>query len=271
MKWLHFILSHSIFIAFCAVGISFQTILICPAKVDYWVLAFIFFSTLFSYNAYWLLSKKINLNDLLATQKKEVLLILASVFVAIGSLLKSSLNVKIILLAVVLNALYMLPLLPFNQLSFTKKIGFLKTVVLAFTWTYVTIILPLNKPLFYLDNEKLLLFSYRFLFMLLLCIMFDTRDIAIDKIKGLHSIATDSKPIQLKILVATLFALMAYVVFLMHSLGLNNGKTISLIISLFAVLYFYFKSLKKQGYFFYYFYVDGLMLFSALVTYVASI
>jgi len=35
------------------------------------------------------------------------------------------------------------------------------------------------------------------------------------------------------------------------------------------VVYFY--SGKKQGYLFYYFFVDGMMLFSALTTYVASI
>ena len=38
-----------------------------------------------------------------------------------------------------------------------------------------------------------------------------------------------------------------------------------------ALLVVYFFSTRKQGYLFYYFVVDGLMLFSALATFVAGI
>lgn len=93
----------------------------------------------------------------------------------------------------------------------------------------------------------------------------------LDKIKGLHSIATDIKTSYLKILVAILFVVLACTISLLLSLDFNIKFTISLIITFFATLVLYFLAQKKQDYLFYYFFVDGLMLFSPILTYVASI
>ena len=57
MKWLHFILSHSIFIAVCAVALAFQTAQLLKLDINLFVYGFIFFATLCSYNFYWILSK----------------------------------------------------------------------------------------------------------------------------------------------------------------------------------------------------------------------
>ena len=48
-------------------------------------------------------------------------------------------------------------------------------------------------------------------------------------------------------------------------------QLVALQISTLALSVVYFYATKKQGYFFYYFIVDGLMLFSALATYIAGI
>src|SRR5688572_19868373 len=57
MKWLHFILSHSIFISFCAVALCYQTYTLFGLHPDDLVYLLVFSCTLCSYNAYWLLSK----------------------------------------------------------------------------------------------------------------------------------------------------------------------------------------------------------------------
>ena len=57
MKWLHFILSHSIFIAVCAVALAFQTAQLRHFTNSVFVYGFIFFATLCSYNFYWILSR----------------------------------------------------------------------------------------------------------------------------------------------------------------------------------------------------------------------
>jgi hypothetical protein len=107
--------------------------------------------------------------------------------------------------------------------------------------------------------------------MLLLCIIFDSRDVAMDKIRGLHSMATDIKPSILKLISIVMLASLFVFNFYMGVLGVNQKHVIALQISVLSLIVCYFLSLKKQGYFFYYFFVDGLMLFSAIATFIASI
>ena len=276
MKWLHFILSHSVFIAICAVAMCFQTATLLQIYADKWLLGFIFFATVFSYNSYWLLSKKIFgsvFYQPLFFKKERLKFILLGIYVT-GLLicyLQSPLTINLIWPALILNLLYALPLLPFKVLSFTKRIGFLKTILLAFTWMYVTAFLPMLKPASSLSDMESALLLNRFLFMLLLCVVFDNRDASVDKIKGLHSIATDLKPASLKFFVLILFFLLGGTAYLLRYLGMELLQTVALLLSALAIGYIYYLSLQKRGYFFYYFFVDGLMLFSALATYIAGI
>ena len=276
MKWLHFILSHSVFIAICAVAMCFQTATLLQIYADKWLLGFIFFATVFSYNSYWLLSKKIFgsvFYQPLFFKKERLKFILLGIYVT-GLLicyLQSPLTINLIWPALILNLLYALPLLPFKVLSFTKRIGFLKTILLAFTWMYVTAFLPMLKPASSLSDMESALLLNRFLFMLLLCVVFDNRDASVDKIKGLHSIATDLKPASLKFFVLFLFFLLGGTAYLLRYLGMELLQTVALLLSALAIGYIYYLSLQKRGYFFYYFFVDGLMLFSALATYIAGI
>jgi hypothetical protein len=270
MKWLYFILSHSIFIAICSIALSFQTLQLTHYPLNLFTLGFIFFATLVSYNLYWHLSKQTNF----LFSKKDIgtYMVLASYFLLmIICVIESPLKFRVVYPAIILNGLYILPLLPVKQLSLLKKIGFAKTLLLAFTWAYVTIVLPINKPFIYLDNGKLLLFCNRFLFMLILCIIFDSRDAAIDKIKGLHSLATDTKPTTLKIITATCFAVLLFVAYQMHLYHFLLPYNIALLIVTTVLAFLYYLSFKKRDYLFYYFFVDGMMLFSALLTYLASV
>ena len=57
MRVLYFILSHSIFIAVCAVALTFQTALLLKVDINLFVYGFMFFATLCSYNFYWIVSK----------------------------------------------------------------------------------------------------------------------------------------------------------------------------------------------------------------------
>jgi hypothetical protein len=270
MKWFYFILSHSIFIAICSVALSFQTFQLTTYPINKFTLGFIFFATLLSYNLYWQLSKSANF----FFTKKDIgiYVALASYFLlTIFYFIHSPLQFRVVYPAIMLNGLYILPLLPFKPLSILKKIGFAKTLLLAFTWAYVTVVIPINKPFLYLDDGKLLLFFSRFLFMLILCIIFDTRDIAIDKIKGLHSLATDTRPIALKIISLLCFVLLLFTNYQMHQYGLSIYYNIALLLAIAALAILYYLSTKKRDYLFYYFFVDGMMLFSAILTYLASV
>lgn len=243
--------------------------------INYHLLAFVFCASLCSYNFHYILagglgSKKLSL-ALLYSRYTAVFLLLTGVtgaIVSFGSTHISALNVVI---AVLLTVIYSVPLLPFKQLAFTRKAGFIKTLLLAFTWMFVTAYLPLAEYHLQFSVQGILIMAKRFLFMLMLCILFDNRDVTIDKIHGLHSLATDMPPKMMQVLICSVFALLFVLNFFLGRYGVDARQVAALQLSAFITLIVYFFSRKKQGYFFYYFIVDGMMVLMALLTTIASI
>lgn len=274
MKWLHFIISHSIFISLCAAALVFQSALLLHIHLTLAFYGFIFCITLGGYNSYWLMGKyfsntNVSLGDFL---KKEWIGLLICLLTIAGSLIfyfSITMSITILLPAILLGGLYTVPLIPAGITRFARKAGVLKTIILSFTWAYTTVILPLQKHLLGLNRAEIFLFGQRFLFMLILCIIFDTRDIAVDKIRGLHSLATDISAQALKVVITVIFIILFISSFLFREITFL--QSVLLQVSTMALLIVYFLSTKKQGYFFYYFLVDGMMLFSALLTFLASI
>jgi 4-hydroxybenzoate polyprenyltransferase len=276
MKWLHFVLSHSIFIAVCAVALAFQTGLLLKFNIDLFVYGFIFFATVCSYNFYWVISKAYFAGDkafgiLLKKEKTGLVILILSAIGVFFCLFQYPLPVAFIITSFLLTCLYILPLLPFRPFYFTRKAGVLKTFLLAFTWTYVTVFIPLQKTYLLLSGAELFVFTRSFLFMLMLCIIFDNRDKAVDKLRGLHSLATVLKPAHLRIVIYLIFVVLFTTNFLYRYYEITYRQSVALHISTLALLAVYFYSRKKRGYLFYYFFVDGMMLFSALATYITGI
>ena len=276
MKWLHFILSHSIFVALCAVGLTFQTGQLLHVDLPLYLYGFIFFSTLCSYNFYWIISRFAFAGDIPVASflQKEMTGLSLFILSWIGMFTcfpGSGIRLHYVIIAVLLTTVYAIPLLPIKALHFTRKAGVLKTTLLAFTWTYVTAFLPLRAPWAELSSAGIFIITRRFLFMLMLCIIFDNRDKAVDKIRGLHSLATVLKPGQMLLLIAVIFIILFGTNFLSVNYGISLRQSVALQSSTIALLVVYFLSTRKQGYLFYYFLVDGLMLFSALSTFVAGI
>ncbi len=276
MYWLRFILSHSIFIAFCAVGLTLQTYQLLQVKQEWYVYGFVFFATLLSYNVYWLLSAYFyqTTSNHLSTLKKEAIKLFL-VGVAIPAILYCFIavhfNIGAIIIVILFSSLYFLPIIPFRVFKFSFSIGIFKTIILALVWTLVTALLPLQKALYELNKAELLLMVNRFIFMLLLCIIFDTRDIKIDQVRGQESLATYFNP---KTLFYVVWSLVICLILLNNYYafnGINFKQSASLQISLLATVIGYKYSTTARGYIFYYFFIDGLMLFSALATFIASI
>ncbi|MBC7866260.1 MAG: hypothetical protein H7X88_01890, partial [Gloeobacteraceae cyanobacterium ES-bin-316] len=235
----------------------------------------VFFSTLCSYNFYWFLSKY-SFNKPASFSvffKKNISYFL--LFTAAGLAMLICLFFlpgirQHVAVAVFLTLVYSLPLWPFAWAVRLRKAGILKTILLPFTWAYVTVLLPAASMLTTVPNTVISLFIARFCFVGLLCIIFDRRDISLDKLHALRTLATDVSRRTLQNII-----LLAFGVYLVAGLWVrfqlqNNAQFIAFIITGFVVAYVYRLSLKKQGYLFYYFIVDGLMLFSASATFVAT-
>jgi hypothetical protein len=75
----------------------------------------------------------------------------------------------------------------------------------------------------------------------------------------------------LRVLIYIIFALLFCSNFFSGHYGITTAQSIALQVSTIALLIVYFYSTKKQGYLFYYFFVDGMMLFLTLATYIAGI
>lgn len=275
MKWLQFILSHSLFISVCAAALCYQSFIVLQLPIDHALTALVFFATLCSYNFYWLLSKfyfsqRNRPLRFLRANFSNLLFFLPSAAGVIACIVLRPAVLTHISVAVVLTLFYSVPLWPVKQLAFTRKAGFLKTVVLAFTWAYVTVMIPSVQGEVPVDFILIHLIA-RFLFMLILCIIFDSRDIEVDKIHALRSLATDVSRRTLGWIVAGSFTVYLICGFVLRFHFYDRRQIIAFLLSGLFSIYVYRLSLKKQNYFFYYFLVDGLMLFSALASFLATI
>jgi 4-hydroxybenzoate polyprenyltransferase len=276
MRFLHFILAHSIFIACCAVGLCYQTYILLNIEPDINSLGFVFFSTLCSYNFYWLLSKFYFSKRVLSIGFVKAHASFFFIFwvAGIGTiyfLFCIQNSFFLVAIGMVLTLLYALPLWPFGFVKKMQKFGLAKTVLLAFTWAFVTTILPASFLLSTNIIAVLLLLLVRFSFMLLLCIVFDMRDIAIDKLHGLHSLATDfyNKTVNNIIVIVYVFFVIAAFIFCFYFS--NKLQVLAFLFTGIIFWLLYRLSLKPKGYVFYYFWVDGLMLLSAAATYIVSL
>lgn len=166
---------------------------------------------------------------------------------------------------------YSIPLWPLKKIHFVRRIGFVKTILLSLTWAHVTTMIPLQKTISHLMPAEVIIYFCRFVFVLMLCIIFDKRDMAMDKIRGMHSLATDLSGRALHLIMIMLFWLFSFMSAALLKYGIELKQSIGLLITAVLTFIVYLFSRKKQGYFFYYFLVDGLMLFSALITYLLSI
>ena len=160
----HFILSHSIFIAICAVALSFQTGQLIEIAVGGFLLGFIFFAVLVGYNGYWLLSRYSfsgthTIHSLYEADRYSFILLV----LAFGGMLFCFTQLEWVLSNLVLSGilfgLYLLPILPFKELKWVRKVFFFKTILLAFTWTIVTTLIPLQVALWSMGSLVSLIFN----------------------------------------------------------------------------------------------------------------
>ena len=275
MRFLHFILSHSIFIALCAMGLCYQTALVLHTHNSLSLYGFIFFSTICSYNFYWLLSKfyfkKNGVSfDFIKEHLSFVILFVSALIGTVYFLIEVSFLIPYVFIGMFFTLLYSLPLWPFKFSKKLQRVGFFKTVLLAFTWAYITTIFPAVNLLSTAFMPVCVLLAARFCFMLLLCIIFDKRDITVDKSHGLHSLATDTASKTLNTIIYIVFVSYFIMGLLLRYHFNDKSQMFAFLITGGFVWWVYTLSLRKQGYLFYYFLVDGLMLVSATGSFIAS-
>jgi 4-hydroxybenzoate polyprenyltransferase len=262
----------SCFIAGCALLMVLQTDQLLHLNYDSTgYLVFVFFATLCSYNFHWYLSADATSEHMRVrwTQHHRILHI---VLIGIGGIISVYYFFHFIHHwfwmggAALLTFLYSAPKLRFGPFAWLSKIAVGKTLFLAFVWMYVTTFLPIAIDNHHWNEASLLFCLSRFLLIYAICIIFDYRDRDYDKAAGIRSMITYFNERGINILFAISMIGFAVSTGLLYLYGFSLLTIVLLLVPGIIVAVLYPIAKKNFSDYLYYFVLDGLMMFSSLLT-----
>ena len=165
----------------------------------------------------------------------------------------------------IITFLYSAPKIPHPWFRSLRKIAVGKTIFLTLVWTYVTAILPVIITNREFNMPVILFIISRFFFIYAICIMFDFRDRADDRAIGIRSMVTAFHEKGVDRLFFLSLAIFAICTLFLSKFGFSTMNIILLLIPgvMTAAIYNYAK--RNFSDVLYYFILDGLMMFSALL------
>jgi 4-hydroxybenzoate polyprenyltransferase len=272
-----FILFGSIFIASCAVAFCIETNILLGLPLNHFSFyCFVFGATLVQYNLHYLV-KTIAVKDsvrLAWSQRNKTIhfiLLALGIILIIFSFFSFHLKHFIVLLCLGCVAfLYSFPFLPFGKKRRIKDYGFLKIITLALLWTLVTVWFPVNNMPY---DQYLFLFVFvkRFVFMFVLCLLFDVRDIEIDSKEKINTLAVmigKRKAYSVSYLLLIVFVIFSFAqYFYLPQTGFLIAMLISAIVTYVTIEF----TKKNNSDFIYLAGIDGMMLLQATLVYVFSL
>ena len=276
-KITNFALFSSIFIASCAVALCMQTSIALRLPLNtVCFYCFVFGATLAQYNLHYLVKTKAVPNSQrlawsLKNKKTHKILFVTGIILIIISFFSFRLH-HFIILAIMgaISVLYSYPVIPIGNKKRIKDYGYLKIITLALLWTLVTVWFPAVNESF---NSTLFLFVImkRFVFMFVLCLVFDIRDIEIDGKENINTVAV--------ILGRKNSYVLAYITlffFMVLSLVQNfyyadNKELFALLVSAILTYFMIEVSKKNNSDIIYLAGIDGMMLFQPALVYLFSL
>lgn len=272
-KLFRFFIYSNLFIACCSVLMVYQTCqLLLHAAPDIHFTRFVFFATVCSYSFHWYLTPVDHdwSSPRMQWLSRQRNIHVAFFFIGLAGTLFSGLFLlnywPWLLLSALLTFLYSAPKIPHPYFRQLRKFAYGKTILLAFTWMYVTTILPLLisgqnwKPGFSVFA------AHRFFLVYAVCILFDYRDREYDKSIGIRSLITwmSEKGIN-RLFVISLFAFTIFTIW-MTRFQQPYHIIILLLIPGFIIGALYRYAQKNFSDSLYHFVLDGLMALPALLT-----
>lgn len=276
-RLLEFILFTSIFVAGCAIGFCMETnILLGIPFNNFSFYAFVFGATIVQYNLHYIVKKVAVKNSARLRWSKRnknihVILLISGCFLILYSLFSFHLEHFIILFILgCISFLYSFPFLPFSKKRRIKDYGFLKIITLSLLWTLVTVWFPVSGQSY---DPVLFAFVFvkRLVFMFILCLLFDMRDIQVDKSENINTLA-----VVLGLKKSYLLSYVLLVVFILLSIGqyfyLSQMQfLLPMIISAAATLVTIESTKKSNSDFIYLAGIDGMMLMQAVLVYLFTL
>jgi 4-hydroxybenzoate polyprenyltransferase len=276
-KLLEFILFSSIFIAACAVGFCIETNIVLGLPLNsFSFYCFVFGATLLQYNLHYSTKKTaVNNSERLSwshrNKKLHFILLIIGGLLILFSFFSFQLKHFIILACLgAISFLYSFPFLPVGKKRRIKDYGLLKIITLSLLWTLVTVWFPVsNMP----ENMLLFIFVFveRFIFMFILCLLFDLRDIEIDRKENINTLPVmlgKKQSYNLSYALLILFLAIDLVqYFYLPQLFFFIAMVISCVITFFTIE----RTRKTNSDFIYLAGIDGMMLLQAILVYLFSL
>ena len=168
-------------------------------------------------------------------------------------------------LAAIITFLYSAPKIPHPWFKALRKVAIGKTIFLALVWMYVTVMLPIIVGGGHFSFPVILFVVGRFFFIYTICIMFDFRDRADDKSVGIRSMVTwfSEKGVDRLFFISLVISAACTIVLFRYDFTATSIVSLLIPCIIAAVIYEYAK--KNFSDYLYYFIIDGLMMFSALL------
>jgi 4-hydroxybenzoate polyprenyltransferase len=253
---------------------TYRVILQEPINTDfYW---FVFFSTICSYSFHWYLTADsvIPSERIVWIHRYRSLHLYLFVIGLAGSaffFLQLLDYWHWLLLSAGITFLYSAPKIPHPLFRSLRKVALGKTIFLAMVWMNVTSLLPLlisDQPW---QTEFTIFAVSRFFLIYAICILFDYRDRQDDKASGIRSLITylDEGGIRNLFIFSILVFVVTTIALYWHDQTLLSVGILLVPGLITAALYNYAR--KNFNDLFYYFVLDGLMAFSAILFLISSI
>lgn len=274
---LHYIIYPNLFMVVCALLMTQQTIDLFGLRLSHAALIpFIASATLCSYSLHWYLTPahadapaKPGTSPRLSWNGRNSKLL----FLLFGTGLLGSMlfiiplleHILPITVAMTLAFLYTAPKIRFKPLAWLSRIQVAKTLFLAFTWMYVTTLLPMLVDEEKLDGPHILFCASRLFFIYAICVLFDHRDRDEDRRQRIRSLPTIMNDAQVRWLF--LSTLVGYLLFTLALAGTFPARIIMALAfpGLIAALLFR-RAMQKPTDLLFYFVLDGLMALSSVIT-----
>lgn len=276
-KFTDFILFSSIFISLCAVAMCIETnILLGLPLNNFSFYCFVFGATLAQYNMHYLaktIAVKNSQRLAWSQNKKQLHLVLVIVGMVLILFSFFSFHLKhFIILACLggISFLYSFPFLPFDKKRRIKDYGFLKIMTITLLWTLVTVWFPVNSMAF---DKYLFFFVFvkRFVFMFILCLLFDIRDIDIDSEEKINTLAVRLGKKKSYLISYLLLIVFIILVFAQYFYLPQPGFLIAMLISGVATFITVEVSKKNNSDYVFLAGIDGMMLFQAILIFLFSL
>lgn len=275
---LDFLLFSNVFMALCAVAQALVTYKLLRAKPDVYVLGLLFCATLAVYNFSILLSKPKQPQRSPYRRVRWFFLhnrlMISLTIVVVLSLLPlaifmSTTSLFLLFFLGIISIAYNLPIFKIEDRSFgLRNIPGIKLFLIALVWSLSCVILPIlelesHGTIAVSSREATLLLAKRFLFIAALAIPFDLRDLFRDKRNDLKTI-----PVIVGEQKALLFCQLLLVLYLVLLFLFTNSLDSNFLGLMFTVLlagWLIFKSGYKKNEYYYFFYLDGILIMQYLI------